>query len=330
MNICVIGAGAWGTAMALHLTRKGHNVSLVARRVEHALDIATNHENKKYLAGYTLPLDMQIGCMLRPVLMEAEVVFLAIPSKTLTENCKNIRDHLQASKNLRLIITLCKGMTTTNNKRPSEIVSTILPDYSCATLSGPTFAEAVAAGKPSAAVLCGTGSEEELREAQEAISDNTFRIYFSKDLVGVELGGALKNVYAIASGICDGLALGDNAKAALLTRSLAEMVRLGSALRGQKETFYGLSGFGDLVATCNGSWSRNRIFGEKIAQGHSIENLLSEMVVEGYGSTKSFFTLSHKESIGTPILDEIYTVIYANKNPREAVEALMSRGLKEE
>lgn len=292
--------------------------------------MATYHENKKYFPGYTLPLDVQIGCALKPALMEVEAIFLGIPSKALKTTCAQIRAQLPSAKKLHLVVILCKGILAERNERLSQMVSEYLPDCACAILSGPTFAGAVAEGKPSAAVLSGTGNENALHQAQEIISNNTFRVYFSKDPVGVELGGALKNVYAIAAGICEGLALGDNAKAALLTRSLAEMVRLGCALGGQKETFYGLSGFGDLVATCNGAWSRNRTFGEKIAQGYSIEHLLEKMTVEGYSSAKSFFSLSQKQQIETPVLNEVYEVLYANRNPYEAVVALMGRALKEE
>jgi len=284
MNCCILGAGAWGTAMALHLDRCGHSVTLVPRRMDHALTLASTRENVDYLPGYRLPHTIQIGCELAPVLMEAEVVFLACPSKALRQLCESVRAELDVIWQLKLFIVLCKGLELDSFKTPSEIVNEIFPKVICGALSGPTFAGEVAAGNPTAVTLAVHADFADAEAYQQAFSNVSLRAYLSNDVRGTELGGILKNVYAIASGMCDGLKLGDNAKAALLTRSLNELVQLGQLLGGQKETFYGLSGFGDLVATCSGNWSRNRTFGERVGQGETPTSIITgqKTVVEGY------------------------------------------------
>ena len=332
MNCCILGAGAWGTAMALHLDRCGHAVTLVPRRIEHALSLASTRENSDYLPGYRLPHTIQIGCELGPVLMEAEVVFLACPSKALRDLCESVCAHLAEAWQLKLFIVMCKGLELESFKTPSEIVNEIFPEVACGALSGPTFAGEVAAGKPTGVTLAVDAGFDSAEAYQEAFSNASLRAYLSNDVRGTELGGTLKNVYAIASGLCDGLQLGDNAKAALLTRSLNEMVQLGQLLGGQKETFYGLSGFGDLVATCSGSWSRNRTFGERVGQGESPESIVGgqKSVVEGYRATDCMKRLCEERAVDAPILSQIYAILYEGTEPLQALQALMSRGLKSE
>jgi len=332
MNFCILGAGAWGTTMAIHLSRFGHTVTLVPRRMEHAMEIATSRENKLYLPGYKLDNSVQIGCELRPALMESDVVLLACPSKYLRTLCKQVREHLDAARQLKMFITLCKGLEEGQNLKPCEVLAEEFPGYFHGALSGPTFAREVAAGAPTAIVFA-TNADKELTDwVQESISNQHLRVYTSTDVTGVELGACLKNVYAIAAGICDGLQLGDNAKAALITRVLAEMVRLGACLGGRTETFYGLSGIGDLVATCNGKWSRNRTFGEKLAGGDSAESLINDrkMTVEGFRTTACFYELCKAHKLDAPILNQIYATLYEGKKPLEALESLMSRDLKAE
>jgi glycerol-3-phosphate dehydrogenase (NAD(P)+) len=332
MNCCILGAGAWGTAMALHLDRCGHAVTLVPRRMEHALSLASKRENVDYLPGYRLPHTIQIGCELGPVLMEAEVVFLACPSKALRDLCESVRAHLADAWQLKLFIVMCKGLELESFKTPSEIVNEVFPEVACGALSGPTFAGEVAAGQPTGVTLAVDADFDAAAVYQEAFSNASLRAYLSNDVRGTELGGTLKNVYAIASGLCDGLQLGDNAKAALLTRSLHEMVRLGQLLGGQKETFYGLSGFGDLVATCSGSWSRNRTFGERVGKGETPESIVDgqKAVVEGYRATDCMKRLCEQRAVEAPILSQIYAILYQRKEPLEALQALMSRELKSE
>jgi len=332
MNCCILGAGAWGTAMALHLDRCGHAVTLVPRRMEHALAIASLRENVDYLPGYQLPHRIQIGCEVEPVLMEAEVVFLACPSKALRALCESLRESLSAAWQLKLFVVMCKGLELESFKAPVEIVNEIFPDIACGVLSGPTFAGEVAAGKPTAVVLALADGVLDATRYQQAFSNESLRAYLSSDVRGTELGATLKNIYAIAAGLCDGLKLGDNAKASLLTRSLNEMVLLGELLGGQRETFYGLSGFGDLVATCSGTWSRNRTFGERVGKGETPSEIIASQksVVEGYRATLCLKQLCAQQQVDAPILSQIYAILYEKKPPLEALQALMQRGLKSE
>lgn len=332
MNFVIIGAGAWGTAFAIHLAGLNHTVTLVPRRFEHALAIASTRENADYLPGILLPLSIQIGHELTPVLMEADVVILACPSQALRETCERVKANLGLATQLKLIVSLSKGLELGSHLRPSEVIAAVLPGVAVGSLTGPTNAAEVARGKPAAMVLAATREDEFLAEVQVAVSGPTLRVYTSGDVAGVEFGGCLKNVYAIAAGCVDGLRLGDNTKAALLTRALAEMVRVGVALGAKAETFYGLGGFGDLVATCNGAWSRNRTFGQHLGEGKSAVELIaaSKSVVEGYRTTESFAGLCVERRIDAPILAETYRILYDGKSPAEALAALMKRELKRE
>jgi glycerol-3-phosphate dehydrogenase (NAD(P)+) len=332
MNFAIIGAGAWGTAFAIHLSRLNHTVTLVPRRFEQALAIASTRENADYLPGIKLPLSIQIGHELTPVLMEADVIILACPSQALRETCERVKANLGLATQLKLIVSLAKGLELGTHLRPSEVIAAVLPQVAVGSLTGPTNAAEVARGRPAAMVLAATTADAFLAEVQAAISGLTLRVYTSDDVAGVEFGGCLKNVYAIAAGCCDGLKLGDNAKAALLTRALAEMVRVGVALGAKAETFYGLGGFGDLVATCTGAWSRNRTFGQQLGEGRKAGELIaaSKSVVEGYRTTESFAGLCQQRGIDAPILVEIHRILYDNKPPAEALSALMTRELKRE
>ena len=332
MNFCVLGAGAWGTAIALHLIRQGHAVTLVPRRIEVAMALASTRQNEDYLPGFELPLNLQIGFEVRPVLMEADVAILACPSKGLRSLCEMIAQALDSAEALKLVITLCKGLEEGTFLRPGEVVEGSLPGIAHAVLSGPTNAAEVAAGKPTAVTLGAQVIDGTIEAVQTAMSGGTMRVYTSDYLIGVELGGCLKNIYAIAAGCVDGLRFGDNAKAALMTRALNEMIRLGVSLGADAKTFFGLSGFGDLVATCNGSWSRNRTLGQKLGEGNSLETLMSgrKTVVEGVTATKVFHNLCEEKKIEVPILNQVYAILYENLEPRDAMEALMLRGLKAE
>ena len=338
MNIVVVGAGAWGTAFALHLSRLGHTVTLVPRRFEQALALASTRENADYLPGHRLPQSVQIGHELTPVLMEAEVVMLACPSQALRETAARLRAHLGLATRLKLVLSLAKGLELGTHLRPTEVMAAELPHLAVGCLTGPTNAAEVASGKPCAMVLAATPpagatlDESFLADVQIALSGPALRVYRSDDVPGVEFGGCLKNIYAIAAGCCDGLGLGDNAKATLLTRALAEMVRVGAALGARPETFYGLGGFGDLVATCTGDWSRNRTFGQRIGEGRKADELIagSKSVVEGYRTARSFFELVEARGIDAPILAETHRILYDGKPPAEALAALMGRELKRE
>lgn len=332
MNICILGSGAWGTAMALHLNRCGHSVTLVPRRYEVALELASGRVNKAYLPEHTLPNSIQIVAELAPALMEAEIICLACPSKGLRDLCLEIEKSRQQAWRLRLFVVLCKGLELDTLKTPSEIVGEVFPEISCGVLSGPTYAADVATGLPAAVTLALKNGLAESEADQAAFNSNSMRVYLTEDIRGTELGGTLKNIYAIASGLCDGLKLGDNAKAALLTRSMSELVQIGTQLGGKAGTFYGLSGFGDLIATCTGEWSRNRSFGQLIGEGKSPEEILKSKssVVEGYRAARCIKELCQKNNQDAPILSEVHSILYEGKEPQSALNALMARDLKAE
>lgn len=332
MNFVVVGAGAWGTAFALHLARAGHGVTLVPRRAEQAQAMASSRENTDYLPGIALPAAVVVSADLAAALREAEVVLLACPTQALRATGERVLAALPASPKVRLVVSLAKGLELGTHLRPTEVIGQVLPDFLAGTIAGPTNAEGVARGQPAAMVLAAAGGGDWLQEVQTAISGATLRVYTTDDLAGVEFGGCLKNIYAIAAGCCDGLKLGDNTKAAMVTRALAEMVRVGVALGARTETFYGLSGFGDLVATCYGDWSRNREFGQRLGEGLAAAELIAhrKTVVEGYKTTESFAGLCVEKNIDAPILREVHAILFGGKQPAAALAALMTRGLKRE
>ena len=332
LNFTVIGAGAWGTAMAVHLARRGQHTTLVPRRPEHAAQLAAARENRDYLPGCRFPDGLAVKADLRAALLEADVALIACPSQSLRAWCEQMRGVLHDTSRLQLFLSLVKGLEIGTHLRPSEVMGQVMPGLNCGTLTGPTNAGEVARGLPAAMVMAAQRADEFVPKVQAAMSGSTLRIYTSDDLAGAEYGGSLKNIYAIAAGLCDGQKLGDNAKAALLTRAVSEMVRVGAALGAKPETFYGLSGFGDLVATSHGAWSRNREFGEQIGAGKSVEALLAgrKTVVEGHRSTEALYGLCRERGINAPILAEIHAILFEHKKPADALHALMTRELKRE
>ncbi len=333
MKFCVVGAGAWGTAFAVHLARLGRPVVLVPRRPEQAAALLATRENRDYLAGVALPESLVITADLSAALGASTVVLLACPSQALRETSARVLAARGTGMPLKLVVSLSKGLEVGSHLRPAQVIAAVQPDVPVGALTGPTNAAEVARGLPAAMVL-GAGSDAQawLADVQVALSGPTLRVYTSDDLAGVEYGGCLKNIYAIAAGCAAGLGLGDNANAALLTRALAEMVRVGAALGARPETFYGLSGFGDLVATCHGAWSRNREFGQRIGEGRSAAELIAhrKTVVEGYRTTESFHGLCVERKIDAPILREMHAILFEGKAPALALHTLMLRGLKRE
>lgn len=331
MNFAVFGAGAWGTAFAVHLARLGHAVTLVPRRPEHAGRLASERQNSDYLPGIEFPAALKISADSGAALATAEVVMVACPAQVLRATAERLRAACPAGRR-PLVISLVKGLEAGTHLRPSEVIAAAWPDVEVGTLAGPTNALEVARQQPSAMVLASARPASDLSAWQLALSSPTLRVYSGSDLVGLEIGGCLKNVYAIAAGCCDGLKLGDNTKAALLTRALAEMVRVGAALGARPETFYGLSGFGDLVATCYGAWSRNREFGQRIGEGSRVRDLVANRrtVVEGHRTADAFAELCAEKSIDAPILREVRAILFEDKKPSAALAALMARELKAE
>ena len=333
MKFCVVGAGAWGTAFAVHLARLGRPVVLVPRRPEQAAALLATRENRDYLAGIALPESLVITADLSAALGASTVVLLACPSQALRETSARVLAARGKGTPLKLVVSLSKGLEVGSHLRPAQVIAAVQPDVPVGALTGPTNAAEVARGLPAAMVLgAGRDAQAWLADVQAALSGPTLRVYTSDDLAGVEYGGCLKNIYAIAAGCAAGLGLGDNANAALLTRALAEMVRVGAALGARPETFYGLSGFGDLVATCHGAWSRNREFGQRIGEGRSAAELIAhrKTVVEGYRTTESFHGLCVERKIDAPILREMHAILFEGKAPALALHTLMLRGLKRE
>lgn len=332
MKFVVVGAGAWGTAFALHLARNGRDVVLVPRRPEHARQLRERHENAEYLPGISLPAGITIAEDLSEAVRDASALLLACPAQAVRETGARVAAALSRSASVGVVVSLAKGLELGTQLRPSEVIAQVLPGLAAGSLAGPTNAREVAEGQPSAMVLAVAPPGPVAAQLQAAMSGPTLRIYTTDDLAGVEFGSCLKNIYAIAGGCCDGLKLGDNTKAALLTRALAEMVRVGAALGARPETFYGLSGFGDLVATCYGAWSRNREFGQQVGEGQQVSELMAHRrtVVEGYRTTEAFAELCAARGIEAPILREMRAILYAGRKPAEALAALMTRELKRE
>lgn len=329
MQFCILGAGAWGTAMAVHLERAGQKVTLVPRRQEHAEAICLERMNGDYLPGIPLGPTIYVAHSLGAALASAEVLLLACPSKALRSLCESLKEYDLSA--IQICLTLCKGLEQETWLRPCAVIHEVLPSLIAGCLSGPANAREVALGKPTGLTLA-LEDPKLAAQVQGNLSSPSLRVYTSSDSTGVELGACLKNVYAIGAGMSDGLELGDNAKAAYLTRALHEMVSVGTAMGGQQSTFYGLSGFGDLIATAQGVWSRNRSFGEAVARGEMVEHLLQrrKTVVEGYGAARCFHALCGQKGVEAPILEQIYQVLYHSKDPSHSLQALMERSLKRE
>lgn len=327
-SICIIGDGGWGTTLAVLLSKKGYDVTLWGAFPDYVEIVKRNRENIKFLPGVKIPDETKLTSSLEEALRNKELVVLAVPSQFMRGVLEMMRMHkLPCDK----FVSVTKGIENNTLKRMSEVIYDCLGKKKLAVLSGPTIALEVANGSPTTAV-CASEDSELAKEVQDVFMTDRFRVYTSADVIGVELGGSLKNIIAIAAGSCDGLGFGSNAKAALLTRGLVEIVRLGAAMGAKKETFYGLSGLGDLTTTCVSQYSRNRWLGEEIGKDKKLKDILKEtdMVVEGVATAKAAYDLSKKYKVEMPITEEIYKVLYENKDPRKAVHDLMIRTPKPE
>jgi glycerol-3-phosphate dehydrogenase (NAD(P)+) len=328
MNIAVLGAGGWGTALACLAAENGHRVVLWARHQHVADSINSSRENLDYLPGVRIPTGVEADVDTAAV-SAADMVISAIPTQYVRAVLQSYRFPLRG----KLIVNAAKGIERGTHLRISQVFRDVLgtPSDEYAVLSGPSHAEEVARGVPTTVVVAST-SETAAEIVQRAMSTPTFRIYRSLDVVGVELGGALKNVIAIAAGIVDGLAMGDNTKAALVTRGLAEISRLGTELGANPLTFSGLSGLGDLFVTCTSRYSRNRLVGERIGRGESLDEILASMtmVAEGIATTISALELASDYGIEMPIAEQVYCILFEGKDPRAAITELMTRQMKRE
>lgn len=327
-QISIIGDGGWGTTLGILLSEKGYNVTLWSAFPDYAQTLTSKRVNTKFLPGIKIPKDISITSSLEEAVKDKNMIVLAVPSKYTREVLARLRALGTSDK---IFVSVTKGIENKTLKRMSELVYEILGNVRLSVLSGPTIAHEVALKVPTT-IVSSSEDADLAKKTQDVFMTDTFRVYTSNDVIGTELGGALKNVVAIAAGISDGLGFGANAKAALLTRGLVEMVRLGVAMGAKKETFYGLSGLGDLATTCISSHSRNRHFGEQIGKGKVLKDILkeTEMVVEGVTTAQSAYDLGKKYKIEMPITEEIYKVIYEGKDPKKAVYDLMTRPPKVE
>lgn len=320
MEITVLGDGGWGTALSILLHEKGNSVYLWSNFPDYADILRERRENIKFLPGVKIPEGIKIGTEIE----EAELTILAIPSKYMRGICKMVTK-------AKCLLSVAKGIETTSLKRMSEVIQDEIPGAPVVVLSGPSHAEEVSHGAPTAVVAA--SSDIKLAEYIQGIfMGDRFRVYTTADIIGVELGGALKNVIAIAVGICDGLGLGDNSKAALMTRGLAEIARLGVAMGARRQTFAGLAGMGDVVVTCISRYSRNLGFGRMLAGGKTPEEILAstEMAVEGVPTANAAFELGKRYNVEMPICNEVYQVIYKGKSYKQAIQDLMKRAPKQE
>jgi glycerol-3-phosphate dehydrogenase (NAD(P)+) len=328
-TISIIGAGGWGTALAAIIARNGHTVQLWVRRKELAEVLDRERINHRYLPGIAIPKSIIVTNHLSEV-AKADGILFVTPSTALRE----VASSLAVTASVRpgtILISAVKGIEHGTGLRMSEIIAATFPGHPIAVLSGPNHAVEVANFTPTATVI-GAVVEDVGKRLQRIISTKSFRAYTSSDIVGIEVGGALKNIFAIAAGIADGLGLGDNSKAALITRSLAEMARLGLALGGKRETFQGLSGAGDLIVTCFSLHSRNRRVGERIARGENLKEIQSsmQMVAEGVPTARSAKDCAIRLAITTPIINEVNAILYENASPTVAMERLISRAFRPE
>lgn len=329
INISVLGDGGWGTTLAVLLHTKGFRVSLWGAFPSYVAYLNKKRINTKFLPNVKIPQQIEITDDLMSALRDKQLVILAIPSQYLRGVLKKVK---QLDYNRGAVyLSVTKGIEIGSLKRMSEVVRDELGGVKLAVLSGPTIAQEVVHKIPTAAVIASCGKK--LRESlQDIFMSERFRIYTNDDVIGVELGGSLKNIIAIACGISDGLRFGANTKAALLSRGLAEMSRLGQAMGAKAKTFSGISGLGDLVTTCISPYSRNRFVGEQAGKGRPLEEIVKKMrmVAEGIPTTKSAYALSLKYKVDMPVTREVYAVFYKNKPPQKAVKDLMLREKREE
>jgi glycerol-3-phosphate dehydrogenase (NAD(P)+) len=319
--IAIVGAGSWGTALAIHLARNGSAVRLWARSPQLAEAITARRRNPWYLTDLEVPALVQATADAAAAIDDADIVVIAVPSEFLGVTLARLRPLPGAA-----LVSATKGFDPTRHLRMSELVRERFPAAPVAVLSGPTFAREVAMGRPTAAVIA-SGDEALATDLQKRLGSRELRLYTNRDVIGVEAGGALKNVMAIATGIADGLGLGENARAALVTRGLAEMTRLAVALGGEPATLAGLAGVGDLVLTATGTLSRNRALGMALARGDSPASVAasSRMVAEGVPTVRTALTLAAARDVSMPICGEVAAVLFDQKAPAEALTSLLGR-----
>lgn len=327
-KIAVVGAGSWGTALAVMLEQDGHDVTMWARNAEAIEKMKATRENKQYLPGVLLGENINLTSDIEKAVKEKEIIISAVPSRAVRETMTKFSNLFQKDA---IIVNVAKGLEQGSMLRLSEVIKECVPQCHPCVLSGPSHAEEVGRCIPTACVIA-TEENDIAKMIQKEFMNPNFRLYTNSDVVGVEIGAALKNIMALAAGMSDGLGFGDNTKAALMTRGMTEMTRLGIAMGGKAETFAGLSGIGDLIVTCTSMHSRNRRAGILLGQGKSLDETLAEvkMVVEGINTVQAACELAKKYHVSMPITEEINQVLFYGKNVREAVLQLMTRDGKAE
>lgn len=327
-NIGVVGAGSWGTALALVLEKNGHQVTLWSSRESKAEELRNTRENTDKLPGVKIPESIEITADMETAVKEKELVVLGVPSLYIRSTAAKMAPYVHAGQ---IVVNVSKGIEESTLYTMTEVIADELPNADVAVLSGPSHAEEVSRYIPTT-VVAGAKNRKTAEKIQAVFMNEAFRVYTSPDMLGIEIGGALKNVIALAAGITDGLGFGDNTKAALITRGIAEMTRLGVAMGGYQETFSGLAGMGDLIVTCASKHSRNRKAGYLIGKGYSMQEAMDEvkMVVEGVYSAKAALMLAEKYYVRLPIIEQVNAVLFDGKQATEAVRDLMIRNGKTE
>ena len=326
-DIAVIGSGSWGTAISTLLSSNGHNITLWSWKKEESEELATHRENRMFLPGVKLNDNINFTSDISCV-KGKDIIVLVTPSPAIRSTARAMREYADENS---IIVILSKGLEEGSMNPLSDVVEEEVPQSRVAIMSGPSHAEEVGKGIPTANVVASKDADA-VAEVTDAFMNDVFRVYSSDDMLGVQLGGALKNVIALCAGIIDGMGFGDNTKAALMTRGIKEISRLGIKMGAKAETFYGLSGIGDLIVTCMSMHSRNRRAGILIGQGKSLEEALKEihMVVEGVNCASSVYELSRKYDVEMPIISKAYSVLYNGESPRDAIIDLMCRDKKDE
>lgn len=325
-RLAILGAGAWGTALSIVLSRGSRPVALWVHNGELAAQMRSTRENTSYLPGFPVPATVAVTSELGEALTDAELIVIAVPSHHLRSVMKAAKPHLSTRG---VVISATKGIEIGSLLRMTQVIAESVPHN--ATLSGPAFAREVAAGQPAAVVIASTDATL-ARHIQADFSGPTLRLYTNDDVAGVEYASALKNVIAIAAGVCDGLRLGSNSLAALITRGLAEITRLACACGARRETLAGLAGLGDLVLTCTGALSRNRSLGVELARGRTLDDVLAttRTVAEGVNTTLAAMELAHRASVEIPIAEQMHALLFERRSPQDAIRQLMERSLKSE
>ncbi len=325
-NIFVLGAGGWGLGLALAAHRAGHTVTVWSCFEKEIEELLSKRENVRLLPGVKIPMEISFTTNLS-LLQNAQRLIVAVPSIYLRSTVEQIVPYLNKDA---IVIDATKGIEDKTGLRMSQIIEELLPENPVVALSGPTHAEEVGRGLPTS-IVSASHNMEAAKQVQDDLMHPSLRVYVNPDIIGVELGGALKNVIALAAGICDGMNVGDNCKAALMTRGLAEMARLGEALGASRETFFGLTGVGDMIVTCNSVFSRNHRAGVHIGKGLSPKQAVDLVgTVEGFYAVLSAYQLAQKNGVEMPIVEQCYAICYENKDPRTAVDALMGRDKRQE